>query len=118
MRISDWSSDVCSSDLGMARPVALEVADDRRADQVEVADRIEHLVAHEFVAEAQALGVEDLLAVHHDGVVQRAAAGEAHGAHLLDVLCEAEGAGARDIALEGALAHLGEPRSEEHTSEL
>src|SRR3546814_12406366 len=67
MRISDWSSDVCSSDL------------------------------------------EDLLAVHHDGVVQRAAAGEAHGAHLLDVLCEAEGAGARDIALEGALAHLGEP---------
>src|SRR3546814_14293393 len=88
MRISDWSSDVCSSDLGMARPVALEVADDRRADQVEVADRIEHLVAHEFVAEAQALGVEDLLAVHHDGVVQRAAAGEAHGAHLLDVLCE------------------------------
>src|SRR3546814_13929095 len=67
MRISDWSSDVCSSDL------------------------------------------EDLLAVHHDGVVQRAAAGEAHGAHLLDVLCEAEGAGARDIALAGPLAHPGEP---------
>src|SRR3546814_9766280 len=87
MRISDWSSDVCSSDLqGMARAVALEMADNGGADQIEVADRIQHLVAHELVVEAQAVLVEDGLAVDHDGVVQRAAASEAHGAHLLDVL--------------------------------
>src|SRR3546814_7127497 len=74
------------------------MADDWGAGQIEVADRIQHLVAHELVVEAQAVLVEDGLAVDHDGVVQRAAAGEAHGAHLLDVLRQA--------------------RSEEHTSEL
>src|SRR3546814_15689654 len=57
---------------------------------------------------AQAVLVEDGLAVDHDGVVQRAAAGEAHGAHLLDVLRQAEGARARHLALEGALVNLGE----------
>src|SRR3546814_7741974 len=84
--ISDWSSDVCSSDLrctglfgeadflprralGQQRAhqlvvecvaglVALEGADDGVAGQVQVADRVEDLVAHELVAVAQAVVVE------------------------------------------------------------
>src|SRR3546814_7329105 len=44
MRISDWSSDVCSSDLGLAVDIALDVAAPQLADQ------------REFVLQFDALG--------------------------------------------------------------
>src|SRR3546814_14316135 len=57
MRISDWSSDVCSSDLLRALLVALDAAEplDRRADR---GDRILELVRHiggEMLARIDAL---------------------------------------------------------------
>src|SRR3546814_4020021 len=105
MRISDWSSDVCSSDLGLA------VAGDLRRDaDAEVA--------------GEALGHLDLdfelVEVHH---AQHRAVGDHAGAlrhvHLADLAIERRADGQRvHLALlfghDGLLAI----RSEEHTSEL
>src|SRR3546814_17232833 len=52
--------------------VALEGADDGVAGQVQVADRVEDLVAHELVAVAQAVVVEHAELVQDDRVVTRA----------------------------------------------
>ncbi len=70
----------------------------RPADDVEVADGVEDLVLHELVVIAQAVGIEHLVVVHDDGVVEPAAQGQAARAHHLHVLREAEGARARDVA--------------------
>src|SRR3546814_8454539 len=48
MRISDWSSDVCSSDLGRAATASAERADPRRIDVasgLEIADRRQHVIS-------------------------------------------------------------------------
>src|SRR3546814_2988920 len=66
MRISDWSSDVCSSDLdpletvadGLQRTVAIG---DGQVDEVDV-DRQARQVAHEQVDRGPALQREDVLA--------------------------------------------------------
>src|SRR3546814_5259090 len=104
MRISDWSSDVCSSDLDLRREADAEVA-------------------------GEALGHLDLnlelVQVHH---AQHRAVGDHAGAlrhvHLADLAVERRADGQRvDLALlfghDGLLA-IGKPalRSEEHTSEL
>ena len=73
------------------------MADHRAAEQRGVADGVQDLVAHELVREAQAVRVEDAELVHHDGVVQRAAAGEPHLLEHLHVAQEAEGARAGDL---------------------
>jgi len=46
-------------------------------DQVQVANGIECLVFGELVAIAQAVGVEHAVVIHHDGVVEAAAQGQA-----------------------------------------
>ena len=79
----------------VARLVRGVLPDQRMAEQIQVADGVEHLVAHELVVVAQALAVQHAELVQHDGVLQAAAQAEAGGAHRLDVLHEAEGAGAR-----------------------
>ena len=53
--------------------VGLEGADDGVAQQVQVADGVEHLVFDELVVVAQAVLVQDPVFVHHDGVVEGAA---------------------------------------------
>src|SRR5258708_16805217 len=72
----------------------------RRAREIEVAKRVEHLVAHELVDIAQALAIEHAVAIDDHGVLKRAAARQPDGAHLIDLMQEAEGAGAADVALE------------------
>src|SRR3546814_17013928 len=52
--------------------VALEGAADGVAGQVQVADRVEDLVAHELVAVAQAVVVEHTALVQDDRVIPRA----------------------------------------------
>ena len=79
---------------------SMEMADDRSAREIEIAHRVEHLVAHELVAEAQAAFVEDAVAADHDGVVERSAAAPAPPRAAFHLLEEAEGAGAADFALE------------------
>jgi len=75
----------------------------RLAGQRQIADRIEHLVAHELVGKAQALRIEHAVFADHQRVVERGAEREARAPELGDVLHEAEGARARDVAL-GLLA--------------
>ena len=60
------------------------------ADQGEVADEIQRLVAAAFVGEAEAAGVEDGLAIEAHGVVERCAADQTHVAHLVELVFEAE----------------------------
>lgn len=70
----------------------------RMPDHVQVADRIEHLVAHELVVVAQRVVVEDAVLVEHDRVVHARAARETHLAQHLGLVREAERARARDLA--------------------
>ena len=84
----------------MPRLRAGEVTQDRRARKIKIADRIEHLVAHELVGIAQAALVEHLVAVNHHRIVERTATGEAHLTQLLNFMQEAKGARAGDFVLE------------------
>src|SRR3546814_10685083 len=107
MRISDWSSDVCSSDLG-ALKVRGRHAGHRKCHDACVEDLVGQriallqagvaadLVRHGFVDEAASVQVDGNAALE-DGVDEQALFGAGVGMH-------AEGA-----------AHV---RSEEHTSEL
>ena len=78
--------------------VALVVADERRTEQVEVADGVQQFVAHEFVIKTQAVFVQDAVVVHNDGIVKTATQGQAVALQVFDVAQEAEGAGAADFA--------------------
>ena len=69
-------------------------ADQRVAQQVQVADRVENLVLDQFVVVAQAVIVQDTEVVEDDRIVEAAAERKAHLAHRLHFLHEAEGAGA------------------------
>src|SRR3546814_6195432 len=108
MRISDWSSDVCSSDLQVAVVAGLhELHDDPLAldEAVGMAGGRGDLQAHVLVEVALAVGLEqrDHLAVRPDP-------------HLDVVLAGLDAVDRGDIA-----AHLFDLpgfRSEEHTSEL
>ena len=84
----------------MAGTHAAEMADDRPAGEIQIAIRIEQLVADEFVGEAQAAGVQHPVAADHDGVVERAAAGQSGGLEPRQVVEQAEGACRRELGLE------------------
>src|SRR3546814_9277942 len=91
MRISDWSSDVCSSDLLQQRGDAVE-------DRGSAPDLVNALMGQE--RHHHAAGGDDDLGARIDG-----AAGRPH--ELID-----------DVALGGVGAEGVAQRSEEHTSEL
>ena len=63
-------------------------------------------MAHELVFVAQAIGVEDAVFIHHDGVFQRTATGQAHAAQAFHILHEAEGARARHVVHVGYVAKV------------
>src|SRR5262249_47030186 len=95
------------ADLGHERLVqlvsaahGLHVALQRNAEQREVADQVEDLVAGELVPEAQPFGIQHAGLVQHDRVRERAAARQADRAQLLCVLQEAERARRCDLARE------------------
>src|ERR1051325_4240798 len=79
-----------------------DLADDRAADERQVADEIEHLVAHELIAEAQG-AVHYALVVEDDAVLDRPAAGQAGGAELVDVAQEPVRARRRDFLEEAVV---------------
>src|SRR3546814_6631354 len=102
MRISDWSSDVCSSDLSVA-----DIGGQRREmDDAAAADR-----------DAVACCVDRALRGEIGDSDRAVAAGEA-GAALADQRVDADSVGSGEaqqaVALHGSLRN----RSEEHTSEL
>src|SRR5262245_43225480 len=77
-------------------------AKDRRAGKCEVADRVERLVAHELVGEAQAFAIDDAVVADCDGVLKRGAKRKTGSPQPLNVLHEAEGAGPGKLAAERA----------------
>ena len=93
---------------GVAGAVRHHVAEHRTAEQRQVADRVENLVADAFVFEAQRVqhaGVAD-----DDGVLERAAQRQPLLAHPLHFLQEAEGAGRGDVVGEALLGDPGGAR--------
>src|SRR2546427_3092499 len=99
-------------ELGMQRmPGAVrdEMADDRMADEREVADGVENLVADELVLEPQRV-VEPTRFAQHDGVLERAAERQTVLAQHLDVLEERERARRRDLLHERGLGDTDGPR--------
>ena len=70
---------------------------ERTAEQIEVADQIEHLVPGELVGEAQG-GVHHFFVIDEDQVVEAGAAAEAHLRELAKLADEAEGSRGRDLA--------------------
>ena len=88
---------VSSALIAWPGPRGDDVRLERHAEQHDVADDIEDLVAHELVLEAQRLLRDDLVALDDDGAVERAALDLAQLEQLLDVLVDREGARRRDL---------------------
>src|SRR3546814_7999462 len=108
MRISDWSSDVCSSDL------QLQQVAEQEGRQAPLEDRL--VPAEQHAEPEQARQVDEGVADQHgDGRRQHVAVPAAFGE-------PAAGSGGEDVADQvaaGRPGHVGEAeRSEEHTSEL
>ncbi len=80
----------------------LDVGLEAHAQQGQVAEQVEHLVAHELVRPAQPLAVEHAALVQHDGVVEAAAPPEPGAPQRLDLVQEAERTRAAHLALEDA----------------
>ena len=85
----------------MAAAARAELPEDRRARKRQIANGVEHLVAHEFVAEAQALRIDDAGVRNGDRILERCAQRESRLPQPLDVGEEAESARARQFAAEG-----------------
>ncbi len=102
---------------GVAGAFGDYVAEEGAADEGEVSDEVEGLVAATFVGEAEAFGVHDLaFGGEADGVGEGGAADEAHFAELVELFFEPEGAGGGefagvvlwgDVHLDGVLADGG-----------
>jgi hypothetical protein len=85
---------------GVAGFAGFDAAEERESNEGEVADQVEGLVAAKFIGIAEG-AVHYAVIGQDDGVIQRAAADEAHGAERLDIGFEAEGAGAGENLAEG-----------------
>src|SRR3546814_5852425 len=119
MRISDWSSDVCSSDLGRPDP-----ADgvDRRGEEREIEERPEPAdEEHDFGGDEQDHAVAEM-ELHHRRVIavmrflDDVAPPQAHRQQYAGQAEKENPAAA--IGLVRAQMPAVHPRSEEHTSEL
>src|SRR3546814_10199906 len=109
MRISDWSSDVCSSDLGAAGIAARQAGEQPAAERV-VLQRLAHqrgLFMRQWLRGVMQLPVDGAHRVEH-----------LHLRHFGAVVAERGGQGRIDRNAEQARKNHQHHRSEEHTSEL
>src|SRR5438093_637502 len=84
----------------VAGATAFELADHRGGGECEIADGVENLVAHEFVAKALQLRIENALAVDRERVGERGAVCEAGAPQGIELVQKSEGARGRDVAPE------------------
>ena len=91
---------------GVAPALHLHMTLNRHPEQREVAQQIEHFVAHELIGHAQAFGIQHTPFVEYDGVVQGPAPRQAGAPQGLHFMQEAEGPGAAELALEHPVAEL------------
>src|SRR3546814_10957675 len=75
MRISDWSSDVCSSDLGSLDGLALVVDEDRQQRAATVLADVAYVIEAHFVPTEKA-GADDSHGMHLDIFNRRARKGQ------------------------------------------
>lgn len=84
----------------MAGFAGFDAAEEGEPDKGEVADEVEGFMAAEFVGIAER-AIHDTVVGEDDGVIERAATDEAHGAERLDIGFEAESAGTGENLAEG-----------------
>src|SRR6202035_6078472 len=75
-------------------------AEQRQTRQSEIADNVENLVAHAFIAVAQPFGIEQALIVEHHRILERCDERKAGVPEPRDVVYAAEGPGAANLAAE------------------
>src|SRR3546814_1108180 len=111
MRISDWSSDVCSSDLGIDPLAALGVFGANGLTAYVGLTDVGQIKEGETVVVSAAAGATGSIAVQIAKILGCRVVGIAGTdekcARLVD-----------DLGLDGAINHRTDDRSEEHTSEL
>ena len=73
-------------------------ANDGRTRERQIADRVERLVAHEFIGVTESFRVEDGVAIDGDGILERGAQRVPGPPQSLNVANESESSGAGDIA--------------------
>jgi len=76
------------------------------AHKVQISHGVENLVLDEFVVVAQATRIENLVVIHHDGIVQAAAQRQTTRAHCFHVAREPKSACACDVAAVVAAAQI------------
>src|SRR3546814_8650392 len=101
MRISDWSSDVCSSDLALDDPAAA----------------LRHLEGDALGGIDAAAHADDAVAERREVVGQRVS-GPPRELVFLDDRAHERVVALQGVGEDGKLRHQDEERSEEHTSEL
>src|ERR1700733_3812667 len=84
-------------------------ANDGRARERQIADRIERLVAHELIDVAEPFGVEEGVAIDGDRILERGAERVAGPPQSLNVADESESSGAGDIAPESRGVQIEHP---------
>src|SRR6202021_4061438 len=84
-------------------------ADDGRARERQIADRIERLVAHELIGVAEPFRVEDGVTIDGDRILERGAQRVAGPPQSLNVADESESSGASDIAPESRRIKIEHP---------
>src|ERR1700723_3372542 len=84
-------------------------ANDGRARERQIADRIERLVAHELIGVAEPFRVEDGVTIDGDRILERGAQRVAGPPQSLNVADESESSGAGDIAPESRRIKIEHP---------
>ena len=74
----------------MTRLTRLIDAGNWRSGQHQIANRIEQFVANKLIIAAQAFRVDDIIAINHHGIVERASACEPHRFQRFHILCKTE----------------------------
>src|SRR5688572_23197105 len=85
----------------MSRAVRRDAADDRPADQREVADQVENLVPNAFVGIAKFVVDDRAVAAEDEQIGRSRSASDALAAEPVDFAFADEGPGRRDVAGEG-----------------
>ena len=78
----------------------LEAAEDGRARERQIAQRVEDLVAYEFVWKTHQLGIDDAIAFDRQRVLQAGATAESGFEQRVELMHKAEGARGCDLAAE------------------
>src|ERR1700751_99410 len=86
--------------MRMARARAAKSSDNRAAGKVEIAERVEQLMANKFVSIAQAACFQDVVSADHNDVVERPAPTEARFPQTINFVEKAKCARSAELSFE------------------